>query len=422
MNTGLLCQLLSKLPSLVRSRDGNFALMGALTLPLLLALGGGVVNVNSYFADRSALQSVADAAALAAAKEASLNGWSKTSALSVAQGYLMAHRDAREPLPLLEVEVDPTLKQVKVTVVQDHKSYFVAGFFADTPNIVVSSTARTNSSSNICVIGLEKTGTATISLETNAVISADRCAVYSNSSSVSGLTSTGNASLSAQLTCTTGGYVGASKNFKNGLPLTDCPVVIDPLADRPMPEVTSCTKQNADYQHYRGTLQPGTYCGGLIIRSSSQVSLQPGVYIIKDGPLVVEANSAVNAKGVGFFFTGEDARLLFASGSSVDIEAPVKGPLAGIAMFQDRESAEQDFVITSNDARKLIGTIYLPNGNLIIDANNKVADESAYTAIVVKRLRLSKGPNLVLNTDYEQTLVPVPEGVGPQASNVRLLR
>ena len=90
-------------------------------------------------------------------------------------------------------------------------------------------------------------------------------------------------------------------------------------------------------------------------------------------------------------------------------------------MFQERAAAEADFVITSNGARKLIGTIYLPNGNLIINANSKVADESAYTAIVVRRLQLSKGPNLVLNTDYDRTLVPVPEGVGPQASTVNLV-
>ena len=78
-------------------------------------------------------------------------------------------------------------------------------------------------------------------------------------------------------------------------------------------------------------------------------------------------------------------------------------------------------MITSNKARKLLGTIYLPNGNLIVDANNKVADASAYTAIVVRRLRLSKGPNLVLNTDYDRTLVPVPSGVGPQGVTARLL-
>jgi hypothetical protein len=112
---------------------------------------------------------------------------------------------------------------------------------------------------------------------------------------------------------------------------------------------------------------------------------------------------------------------VFGSSSLVDIEAPISGALAGLVAFQDRSSPEVDFVVTSNKARKLLGIIYLPNGNLIVDANNRVADASAYTAIVVLRLRLSKRPNLVLNTDYDQTLVTVPDGVGPQSGRAQLL-
>ena len=61
----------------------------------------------------------------------------------------------------------------------------------------------------------------------------------------------------------------------------------------------------------------------------------------------------------------------------------------------------------------LLGTIYLPQGRFTVDAEQSVAEESAYTALVVKRLELSAGPRLVLNTDYDETDVPVPVGVGP---------
>jgi hypothetical protein len=159
----------------------------------------------------------------------------------------------------------------------------------------------------------------------------------------------------------------------------------------------------------------------LSITASSDVTLRPGVYVIKDGPLIIESSSIVAGKGVGLFFTGTNASFTFGSSSKVDLEAPTTGPMAGLVAYQNRSCPEIDFVITSNKARKLIGTIYLPNGNLIIDANEKVADGSAYTAIVAKRLRLSKGPNLVLNTDYDQTLVPVPDGIGPPTGKARLL-
>lgn len=96
--------------------------------------------------------------------------------------------------------------------------------------------------------------------------------------------------------------------------------------------------------------------------------------------------------------------------------------MAGLIFFQDRAAAVTDFVIESNYTRKLLGTIYLPKGNLIVKADNDVADQSAYTAIVVQKLQLFSGPRLVLNTDYDDTDVPVPEGLGPQGGKLRLIR
>jgi hypothetical protein len=53
----------------------------------------------------------------------------------------------------------------------------------------------------------------------------------------------------------------------------------------------------------------------------------------------------------------------------------------------------------------------LPQGILHIDSNAPVADRSDYTAIVVRSLQLSEGPNLVLHSDYQNSDVPVPEGL-----------
>ncbi len=401
---------------------GHMAMLTGIMAPLLIGVAGGAVDVSAFLTHRTDLQNIADAAALGAAKEASLNGWANSAAVAVVNGYLEAHKHSgAEGTVEAKVEVDSIKKQVTVTLEQDHHPYFVVGYLVGSPQIRVSSAAQTNNNTNICVIGLDEADAATVSLETNAAISAPKCTVYSNSLSTSGLTSTGNANLVSQLACSAGGFAGAPRNFNYHNPLTDCPKVADPLASRPPPAVGPCREMEADYQQYIGNLQPGVYCGGLTIRASSQVSLKPGIYVIKDGPLIIESSSVVEGKGVGFYFTGKHAGMLFGSSAQVDIEAPITGALAGLVTFQDRASAETDFVITSNKARKLLGTIYLANGNLIIDANNKVADASAYTAIVVRRLRLSKGPNLVLNTDYNKTLVPVPEGVGEQATTVHLL-
>jgi hypothetical protein len=40
----------------------------------------------------------------------------------------------------------------------------------------------------------------------------------------------------------------------------------------------------------------------------------------------------------------------------------------------------------------LLGTIYMPHGRLIIDANEPIADKSAYTVLVVQRVDLQPAP------------------------------
>lgn len=402
--------------------NGNMAISFAFLAPMLIGLTGGAIDMGSFIVHRDELQVAADAAALAAAKEGGLSGWSQTSAAAVVEAYLDANvRQTVSADFTAQVDVDVPAKQVTVTLEQDHRAYFVIGYFHGSPQITVTSTAQASNNSNICVIGLHSSDVETVSLDTNAVLSAPDCAVYSNSVSQNGLASLGNAQLVSELTCSAGGFLGATKNY-NKPPLTDCPAVSDPLASRPDPVVGACKEHNAEYQNFTGTLSPGVYCGGLTIRSSSNVTLKPGVYVMKDGPFLVQSASQVDGSGVGIYFTGTNASFAFESSSIVNIEAPINGPMAGLIFFQNRDSAEADFVITSNKARNLLGTVYLPQGNLIVDANNKVADASAYTAVVVKRLRLSKGPNLVLNTDYGSTLVPVPEGVGPQGTMVKLVK
>jgi hypothetical protein len=95
--------------------------------------------------------------------------------------------------------------------------------------------------------------------------------------------------------------------------------------------------------------------------------------------------------------------------------------MAGLLFFEDRRAVfGRIHQITSNNARRLLGTIYIPSGNLFIDSNMPVADHSEYTALVVRRLILDAGPNLVINSDYDATPVPVPDGLGPTSKTKKV--
>ena len=144
--------------------------------------------------------------------------------------------------------------------------------------------------------------------------------------------------------------------------------------------------------------------------------------MIKDGLLLVNDDAGLTGVNVGFYMTGQGAAFQFLSRSRISLTAPKDGPMAGILFFGDRHaSSTQEYIVTSDNARVLLGTIYIPRGILKIDANTSVAEDSPWTAIVADQLNLLKRANMVLRTDYGLTDVPVPKGLGP-AKSVRLVQ
>lgn len=95
--------------------------------------------------------------------------------------------------------------------------------------------------------------------------------------------------------------------------------------------------------------------------------------------------------------------------TTIALSAPKDGPMAGLLFFEDRSAPlGRRHVIRSNDARSFIGTIYLPRGAFVVDASKPLFEESAYTVIISRFLDMFSGPNLVLNTDYGDSDIPLP--------------
>ena len=195
-------------------------------------------------------------------------------------------------------------------------------------------------------------------------------------------------------------------------PVTDCPPLRDPLADRDAPAVGACDYTDLSHENGNATLSPGVYCGGLKVSGTSKVTLEPGVYVIKDGPLEVSGKAQFSGEDVGFYLAGEKAVLKFSGDTTIRLSGVESGAMAGILLFEDRTvSANRLHLIRSAHADVLTGTIYLPRGLLLVDPNATVSAESAYTAIIANRISLTEGPVLVLNSDYGATRVPVPDGI-----------
>jgi len=417
--------------------SGNVVIIFALVLPILLSIVGMGVDYSLASATRNKMQSVADAAAVAAAQELQIARADPAKITAVAENFVKALIDA------VTITTNVNLDASTVQVILKKTVAPVMGSLAQRGGIAVSvrSTARMNGSLPLCLLGLDPSAPATISLEKSALLTAPGCLVQSNSTSKSGISSKNDATLKAGLICSVGGKVKTKNtNFSPDV-TTDCPALPDPLSSRTLPSIGACDHNNKVVNGTTETLTPGVYCGGLTLTGAANVTLAKGIFIIKDGPLVVNKAAAVSGNAVAIYLKGSGSNLMFDYDSTINLSAPKDGPLAGILIFDDPSGASapikpkdifkaiksfvagvlpREHLILSDNAHSLLGTIYMPKARLIIDADRPIADKSAYTVLVVEQLSLYSGPDLILNSDYTATDVPVPMGLGPYGAKVSL--
>jgi hypothetical protein len=423
----------------VRDERGALMPLAAVTLPVVLLLTGATLEFGLRSRGESQLRVAADAAALAAVRELSISSAGDLARISaVARSVVNAQLD----LPLgdtsTQVDASPTPEKGGVRVVVEQSSAATVGLFGSSRIITAAATARRMGAGKLCVLALSTRNSVipqALNMEDRSSLNAVDCGVFSNSESKQGVAVERSAVLKASLICSAGGFHIHGKNSTvgyHGERRTDCPLVEDPLKDRPQPMAGECV-----HKDHRGRpeklvitesrdLYAGTYCGGIDIRGKDTVvTLRPrggdDVVIIKDGELRVSGSAKLYGRGVGIAFNGQKAFFEFAGQSTIELHAPTTGAMAGILFFGDRKAEEfLEFKVTSDNARTLVGTIYLPRGTFTVDAKNPVADLSAYTAIVVNQLNLRDEPKLTLNTNYHQTQVPVPKGIADFGGSVRL--
>ena len=442
---------MSELQKFRHSRDGNVALIFALTAPLLIAAAGLGIDFQARLAQKAGLQDAADTLALRGARELLID--SSSPQLIEALILAVADKQFREKLGDFTVApvVDGSRKIVTVTMTQPSKDgFFLSQIIPHEDPIVVDASAQSKGVTNVCVISLEPVADYAVRAMSSAKLTAPKCAVLSNSTSTRGISVTNLAKITSNMICSGGGYAGGVSNYSQ-LPITDSPAFEDPLAERVAPSAGACDEvgmvlgQQVTLSNLLGTveaariaaldasndatlpghtrfdLEPGVYCGGLEVNSDADVHLAPGIYVIKDGPLNVDLGARLHGENVGFYLTGDKATFRFGFESLIYLTAPKTGLMAGVLFFEDRAApANRNHIILSSNARTLLGTIYLPRGILNVAALQPVADASAYTALVVNRLTMAGSPTLALNANYSATDIPVPEGVGPTGGQVFL--
>jgi hypothetical protein len=189
------------------------------------------------------------------------------------------------------------------------------------------------------------------------------------------------------------GQVDGSRGL-NPAPEAGCKPAPDPFAARVLSVDAGCDWKNRVLESKTPvTLDPGTYCGGLLVEGGT-VTLNPGLYVVRDGPLTVAANARLTGTGASILLVGEGANLLFRGSPSITLTAMAAGPLAGIAIAIADDGMPKTAVLQGSPDLTLGGSLYLPGTSLTLQGSPSIAVSGKRDKLVALSFLLQGSPRI----------------------------
>lgn len=448
----------------------------------LLALIGGVALVldfGSAYSARTRAQVVADSAALAGANDGLRNAdESDREQLAVAGALAEA---AARGYAASEVTVTTTNTprdggtsvDVTVTVRRTSPTYFLGLFGISEMPAAASATAGSVAIAlEDCMLLMDPRKDKALEVKKKAKLEAPACGIHVNSTGKLGEAGSPPDEKEAIVVNKDGGILSGktiSVVGRVGVPsgtitVSDAPfkieeltpVRMDPIGGLTIPPIGSCTPnaagQSEPYKvadNATVTLSPNTYCG-IEIGKEAEVTLAPGLYVLKDRGLKIKEKSVLRGEKVTFFLTATSGRTKSFSpliikddnddelddGFSVRLISPVLGDVlpntpvgappnayAGVLMFQDmrvegrkkkdagdwggklqikRQKTAKNVSDCGGKTDKLCqtlelqGLVHIPGMSVVV--GKKAGLDADRTVIVARRLQLEDEAWLKLNT------------------------
>ncbi len=389
----------------LKDSSGQFALITAIfAVPLVIC--AGIAIDTAYLNKKSTgLQTALDSAALAAVIPGNLSDKERED--YAVEVFKTNYEESAE----VELIVNATPARVDIQGTIEQKTIFL-GIGDNTLKSQNKAAAIKTVEEVICLMTLDRTARGSLTIEKNAAINAPGCSIQVNSDDQNAFIAAGNYVPSAQKICVHGGVNGnVGPNTQAQCSYVEDPyaniegpqfvgneacqhgpissIIFDLLFVRTLEEAEAVVGGTLSVGSPDKVLTPGVYCGGLHIYDSN-VTFEPGTYIIHDGPLSIGHNSVVAGDGVTFVFTGEDSFLYTYDEVSIDLTAPSRGEYAGLIFAQDRDaSAGETSIIKGSADIKLVGTSYFPTQDLFVGGLGHMGANSPAMAFIAENMTLT---------------------------------
>ena len=393
-----------------RGERGNLVVItGLMAIPLSMIVVM-TLEMVSLSNERSRMQAAVDAAALAGARELAVAGGAARDASGFAEAFALNQVTDLAPRVSMNFSASQTVNGFQVSGVGLRASFFgnlvpPGGF-----RIEVSAIAESLNQQPLCILALPETEVPIgLSAISNSNIQANNCLVHSNGDMLTRANGTIRAgTIQANGTATGTGYAPVANN--------GALKVLDPFRTRSIRRSGVCNTLNPVPLVVTGSssqmLAAAVHTRNIIVSGNATLALQPGEhYFCRE--LRVRGNATLRGDNLVLIFD-EEGTFSAADNSAISLTGRTSGDWAGFVIVATRDN-EEDMEISSSSVDKLLGTIYVPEATLVIDAAGSVAEESKWSVVVAKEIEVDKNARLVINTDYAGSGVPVPAGVGNNA-------
>lgn len=400
------------LSRLVKNCKGNFSILTALLIPILLLVAGGAVDIARAFAERTRLQGLADAAVLAAALKTAPADRQEAARMMLASGFAAAIDF--EELAALSENPDGSLT---LAFRGGLDTYFLKMAGLSTLPITVSATAIATpgvAAQGGCLYVLGSSGQDVL-INSGAKVAAPSCAAHVHSKASPAFIMNAGAAVETAKFCVKGvNYIkngGTLPNLQVG-----CTPDADPYAGKlPEPPLPSVCTTSGVQTGNRLTLKPGMHCDATF-DASATVTFQPGLHIIK-GRMIFNTGATVIAEGVTFYFPNVNSEIRANGGLAFTGRAPASGTYKGILMYERTSDAgnnanKQQYIFNGSKGEVLEGIIYLPNRNVTYNS----------TTNQVSRITLVVNQVIINSANWLMEPFTGLAGASSGGANVRLIR
>jgi len=280
----------------------------------------------------------------------------------------------------------------------------------------VVSRAVSVSQTPLCVLGTGTSGKM-INLVNNSNLRAPDCGVHSNADiQVLGAGRIEGRRIQAVLSAT-GGIMTPS-------PGDGAAPIADPFSAMRFPSTDSCPfygngQANPIIYEVDGStsyLDPGIHCRPITVKNLATLVLRPGDHFFRKS-VTLQGQGRLEGEDVFLFFDHGSDPLFGGIRAKVNLSGRKRGPYAGMVMATIGGNTP-DIGLPGNVVERLLGVVYGRNGILNVNGSGVAAEDSAWTVIVAKGIRLQSPATIRINADYENSDVPVPNGVGPNAEGM----